>query len=193
MNTPRLQAQPGKLVWPSLKAPLQVLDGPHAEGNRGNQSAEREEEDGSVATVQGRPDAVPHLLGVPPPGPRALRAAEARPLLLEVHAGALGAVVNVPAVLADPLSLPELGRLGLLLGLLGLGLLVTEDGEGRGNGRGAGRGGTDDGAGGRGGGERQGRGGEEADGREDGDDALHVVRSMMVAIAAGVEGTDEEK
>ena len=53
-------------------------------------------------------------------------ASESRSLFLEVHTGALGTVVNVSAVLADPLSLPVLGRLGLLLGLLGSRLLVAE-------------------------------------------------------------------
>ena len=171
--------------------PLQILDGPNPEGDRGDQPPEREEEDGRIPAVERRANPVPHLLRVPPPWSRALGAAESRPLFLEVHPRALGPVVDVPAILAHPLPRPVEGRLRLLLGLLGLRLPFAEDGEGGGGGGGGG--GGDEGweredssrrrrrrwgydghatAGSDGGECDRGRR-EEADGGEDGEDALH--------------------
>ena len=105
---------------------LQVLNSPNTEEDGRNDTAKGKDEDGRVSAIKGGTDNIANLFGVTTARSGALGASESRSLFLEVHTGALGTVVNVSAVLADPLSLPILGRLGLLLGLLGSGLLVAE-------------------------------------------------------------------
>eukprot|EP00568_Trieres_chinensis_P006679 CAMPEP_0183293262 /NCGR_PEP_ID=MMETSP0160_2-20130417/2012_1 /TAXON_ID=2839 ORGANISM="Odontella Sinensis, Strain Grunow 1884" /NCGR_SAMPLE_ID=MMETSP0160_2 /ASSEMBLY_ACC=CAM_ASM_000250 /LENGTH=262 /DNA_ID=CAMNT_0025454349 /DNA_START=239 /DNA_END=1024 /DNA_ORIENTATION=+ len=161
---------------------LQVVHRPNPERDRRDHAAEAEEQDRSVAAVQGRSDDVADLLGVSATGTGALGTAEAGALLLEVHAGAFGPVVDVPAILAHPISAPELRGPFLLRRLLGRAFLVPEDHAQAGARSRSGGGGDDDGDAGRGGegGARTREGGgsgeEEEEGEEGGEDGLHRWR-----------------
>lgn len=113
---------------------LQVLHSPDSEGNSGDQSPEREEKDGSVASIESGPNTVSDLLGISPPGSGALRTTETGSLFFKIHAGTFSTVVNVSAVFAHPFSLPVLGGLLGLLRLLCLGFTISEDTERGGDG-----------------------------------------------------------
>jgi len=148
---------------------LQVLNSPDSEGNGGDQSPEREEKDGSIASIESGPNTVSDLLGISPPWSGALRTTKTGSLFFKIHAGTFSTVVNVSTVFAHPISLPVFGGFLGLLRLLCFSFTLSEDTERGGDGSctwgdyGTGSGGS----------ESKCPGCEEAYSRDNSDDVLH--------------------
>lgn len=85
---------------------LQIVDSPDSEGNGSSDATETENENWCITSIKSSSYTISYFLCVPTTGTRALWASETGALFFKIQTGHFHPLVNVTAILANPVSFP---------------------------------------------------------------------------------------
>jgi hypothetical protein len=80
----------GFFLWRILEEILQVIDGPESKDDGGDDSTKAKNQNGSISTIECRPNSIPDFFSVPATGSGTLRTTKSWPLLFKIQTRTFG-------------------------------------------------------------------------------------------------------